>query len=107
MSQQWWVYMVQTQSGKLYTGISTDVDRRFEQHKAMNANSRAGVSADGELNNVINKSSNKGAKFFYSDPARTVVYREICSNRSDASKREAQIKKLHRKEKCRLAGIRA
>ncbi|MEL6090058.1 MAG: GIY-YIG nuclease family protein [Plesiomonas shigelloides] len=28
----WWLYMVRMADGRLYTGISTDVARRFSQH---------------------------------------------------------------------------
>lgn len=30
----WFVYMVQTRHGALYTGITKDVDRRFREHQA-------------------------------------------------------------------------
>ncbi|MFT5518588.1 MAG: putative endonuclease, partial [Oceanospirillaceae bacterium] len=30
--KSWWVYMVQTQGGRLYTGITTDTKRRFKEH---------------------------------------------------------------------------
>jgi len=79
----WWVYMVETQSGKLYTGITTDVDRRFKEHC-------------GEAK------GNKGAKFFRTDGAKAVVYREACEDRSQASQKEAAIKKLSRKKKSLL-----
>ncbi|MCY2959966.1 MAG: GIY-YIG nuclease family protein [Planctomycetota bacterium] len=29
---EWSIYVVRTASGALYTGISTDVERRFDQH---------------------------------------------------------------------------
>lgn len=77
----WWLYMITTASGKLYTGITTDVDRRFAEH-------------------VSDKV--KGAKFFRSDAAKAVVYREACDDRSQASKREAVIKKMRRAEKLQL-----
>jgi putative endonuclease len=78
----WTVYMVQTASGKLYTGITTDMDRRFREHA----------------------SGNRGGKFFrFSGPAR-VVYRETAPDRSAASAREAEIKKLTRRQKLDLAG---
>lgn len=83
MAASWWVYMVETQSGRLYTGITTDVARRFSEHCDRSA-------------------SSKGAKFFRSDPAGKVVYQEPCENRSTASRREAVIKKLSRKEKLLL-----
>lgn len=85
VAQQWWVYMVQTRAGKLYTGITTDIERRFSEHC--------------DIGNA------RQAKFFRTDPARTVVYREVASNRSEASKREAAIKKLSRRQKCKLAGL--
>jgi putative endonuclease len=77
--------MVQTESGKLYTGISTDVARRFGEHVA--------GSAKG------------GAKFFHSDPPRKVVYQQACLNRSEASKQEAKIKKMRRQQKLTLIEV--
>lgn len=79
--QSWWVYMIRTQKDRLYTGITKDIERRFRQHK-------------GELKG--------GAKFFNGDKALAVVYREACADRSEASKREAQIKSLTRQEKLLL-----
>jgi|TARA_R110002167_G_scaffold103579_8_gene267941 putative endonuclease len=70
--------MVRSRSGKLYTGISTDPDRRFREHC-------------GE--------GGRGAKFFRGDPADAIVYREMAKNRSEASQREAAIKKLRRSAK--------
>jgi putative endonuclease len=78
--------MVETQTGKLYTGITTDVERRFKEHC-------------GQLGNK------KGAKFFRSDAAKCVVYREPRENRSEASQREAVIKKLSRQSKVRLIKV--
>jgi putative endonuclease len=85
MSQHWWVYMLQTQSGKLYTGITTDIERRFKEH--------------------CGASPARQAKFFRSDPASKIVYREAAENRSAASKREASIKKLTRQQKQQLASL--
>lgn len=81
----WWVYMVRTAGGKLYTGISTDVERRFEEHLATSLGT-----------------GKKGAKFFRSDRPETVVYREACSDRSSASQREAAIKQLDSRKKRQL-----
>ena len=80
-NQQWWVYMVETKSGKLYTGITTDPERRFNEHQN-----------DPKL----------GARFFRSDPAKAMVYKEQQEDRSSATKREAVIKKLPRKAKLAL-----
>ena len=77
----WWVYMVQTQSDKLYTGITTNLDRRFNEH-------------------CHDKS--KQARFFRSDPAKALVYWQAQPDRSSASKLEAQLKKLTRMQKLKL-----
>lgn len=77
--------MVRTATGKLYTGISTDVERRFQEH----------------LETSLGK-GNKGAKFFRSDRPEAVVYREACSDRSSASQREAAIKQLNSRKKRQL-----
>ncbi len=83
-SNPWWVYIVQTQGGRLYTGITTDPERRFNEHC---------------------KGGKLGARFFRSDPARSIVYREPQQNRSTASKREAAIKKLARSQKLALIDL--
>lgn len=81
MASNWFLYIIETKSGKLYTGITTDIDRRFDEHK---------------------KSKTKRAKFFRSDPPKKIVYREEFTDRSSASKREAEIKALNRTMKLRL-----
>jgi DNA-3-methyladenine glycosylase I len=77
---RWEVYIVRTVSGKLYTGITTDVNRRFTDHQK----------------------GKKGAKFFRISGAHSILYREAHMNRSLASKREAQIKKMSLKQKLEL-----
>lgn len=71
----WFVYMILTEKNRLYTGIATDVERRFVEHLS---------------------DPSKGAKFFRSDRPVMVVYCEECENRSLASIRESEIKKLNR-----------
>jgi putative endonuclease len=80
MKQAWYVYIIKTENNKLYTGITTDVTRRFLEH----------LSGIG------------GAKFTRANIPSELVYCEECVNRSEASKREAQIKKLTRSQKERL-----
>jgi putative endonuclease len=76
----WEVYIIQTQSGKLYTGITINLDRRFIEHQQRK----------------------KGARFFrFSEPGQ-IVFRESHPNRSEATKREIEIKKMTRKEKLLL-----
>jgi len=80
MGKSWEVYIIQTKSGKLYTGITTDLDRRLSDHQT----------------------GNKGAKFFrFSDPEK-IVFRQSYQNRSQATKREIEIKKMSRAEKLAL-----
>lgn len=69
---QWYVYIILTAKEKLYTGISTDPERRFFEH----------------LLDV-----KKGAKFFRSDSPQKIVYCEEYETMSEALKREAEIKK--------------
>jgi len=79
----WSVYIIQTKKGKLYTGISTDIERRFQQHLL-----------------------GKGAKYFRSDVPLRVVFRKKYKNRSTASIEEARIKKLTRSQKLVLCKLK-
>ena len=74
----WFVYIIATEKNRLYTGITTDVERRFKEHS-------------GELS--------RGAKFFRSDKPQKIVYVETCSTKSEALIKEARIKKLSRVQK--------
>lgn len=76
----WEVYIVRAENGHLYTGISTDVERRITEHQE----------------------SPKGAKFFHISSASDIVFREAHPNRSSASRREAQIKRMSRAQKLGL-----
>lgn len=76
---RWTVYILQCADGTLYTGITTDIDRRLAEHE-----------------------SGKGAKYTQGRGPLTVMYREDCGNRSEASSREAEIKTLNRADKLAL-----
>ncbi len=76
----WFVYMVEASDSSLYTGITTDVERRLKQHQSGRA----------------------GAKYFRGRQALAMVYVEGEHSRSSASRRESQIKKLSRNEKLAL-----
>jgi len=86
MSENWFLYMVETECGALYTGIATDVERRFSEHLAM----RSGGT--------------KGAKYFRGRVAKQVVYTEAFETRSAASKREYELKTWSRARKLALIG---
>ncbi len=75
----YFVYLLECDDGSLYTGITTDVARRFIEHK----NKTGG-----------NYTSAKGAV--------RIVYSEEHSDRSSASKREAEIKRWPRDKKLQL-----
>lgn len=83
--QKWDVYMIRTKSGKLYTGITTDLKRRFEDHQK----------------------GKKGARFFRISAADKIVFQESYPSRSEATKRELQIKKKSKTEKLALIGCRS
>jgi len=65
--------------GSLYTGITTDVERRLEEHTK-------GI----------------GSRYTRARRVEKVIYVEECENRSIASERESQIKHLSREDKLAL-----
>ena len=69
----WYVYILKCNDGTLYTGITNDLDKRVSSH---------------------NKGT--GAKYTKTRTPVEVVYHEKANDRSEASKREYQIKKLSR-----------
>ena len=77
----WYVYVLETRSGKLYSGITVDVPRRVAQH----AGARRG-----------------GARSLRGDPPVRLRYAETAETRSAATKRETALKRLTRAEKLRL-----
>lgn len=76
----YFVYILKCSDGTLYTGITTDVERRVKEHNE----------------------SNLGAKYTKARRPVKLVYVEEFENRSDASFRENMIKKLTRENKLTL-----
>ena len=76
IKSEWVLYIIQAKSGKLYTGITNNLERRLIAHK-----------------------TNNGARFFHFSEAEKILYHEKHPNRSEATKREIAVKKLTRKEK--------
>ena len=72
----WCVYIVECESGAWYTGISTDVERRFREHQA-----------------------GKGAKFMRLDKPKRLVAVQACGSRSAALQLEAALKSWAREAK--------
>ena len=82
--ERWFVYMLRCADGTLYTGIAKDVSCRCQQHNAGTA-----------------------SRYTRSRLPAHLVYQETVASRSLASKREAAIKRLSRREKMamiRMAG---
>ena len=75
--RQWYVYIVKCSDASLYTGITTDLTRRINEHNT----------------------SDKGAKYTASKrPVELVAYIEVAS-RSEASRLEYKIKQKKKKNK--------
>lgn len=80
----WFLYILQSQvHGKLYTGITIDIDRRLREH---------------------NGHGNKGAKFTRVGRPWVIVHIEKLPSRQDAMKRELAVKRLSRAAKLKLSG---
>ena len=76
MEGNWYLYILRCGDGTLYTGITTDVEKRLEVHRA-----------------------GKGAKYTRGRAPLELVYQETCGTHSHALKREHEIKRLSRAEK--------
>ena len=76
----WQIYIILCSDDSLYTGITTDVERRFRQH-----------------------ATGRGAKYFRGRSPRQLLYLESGHTRSTAGRREAEIKGMKRADKCLLA----
>ena len=80
----YFVYIVRCADETLYTGITTDLQRRLQEHN----------------------SPDKGARYTRARQPVTLVYHESHPDRSTASKREYVIKKrMSRAEKLNLINI--
>lgn len=88
LNSPWYVYIIETDQQTLYTGITKNIEQRFQEHVAMHEG----------------KPGAKGAKFFRGVQPVQIVYREGFENRSLASKREYAIKKMARAQKLALIG---
>lgn len=77
----YFVYMLECKDGSLYTGITTDVARRFAEHKK-------GI----------------GGHYTSAKEVMRVAYTEQHPDRSSASKRESEIKSWRREQKLALIG---
>lgn len=75
----WLVYILRCGDDSLYTGMTDDLPRRLEAHRA-----------------------GRGAKYTRGRGPLELVYQESCADRSAALRREWAIKQLPRQEKLAL-----
>ena len=75
----YFVYLLQCKDGSIYTGITTDVTRRFAEHK-----------------------NKKGGHYTGSRGVLKILYTEKYPTRSEALRREAEIKRWRREKKMEL-----
>ena len=73
---KWIIYILKCKDQSLYTGITNNLDKRMEQHISGN-----------------------GSKYLRGRLPLKLVYKEHALNRSDATKRELEIKKLNKRAK--------
>ncbi len=84
----WSLYIVRSADNTLYTGVSTDVRRRFTEHE--------------------NKDKkNRGAKALRGKAPLSLVYSLVVGNRSDALKLEYKVKQLSKAQKEELIKLPA
>ncbi len=76
----WVVYILKCADNTLYTGITNNIDARIIAH-----------------------TQGRGAKYTKGRAPLTLIYQEPCESRSEATKRECQIKALPRTKKLALA----
>ena len=75
---EWSIYVLRCEDGSLYTGITTDVQRRFLEHQAQN---------------------NKSSKYCRSNYPLQIVYSQVIGTKSEALKKECYIKSLTKLKK--------
>jgi len=78
--QNWTVYILHCGDGSLYTGITTDIERRLHEHNH----------------------STKGARYTRARRPLTLAYQEFSGSRSAACRREWEIKQLSAAQKRQL-----
>ena len=71
--KNWFLYLIRCKNGRLYTGITTDVERRFEEH---------------------NSGDKKGSKYLRGKTPLKLVMKKRVGDRSMALKIEAKVKRL-------------
>ena len=76
-NQDWYMYVVECIDGTLYTGITTNLSRRLNEHNH----------------------GRRGAKYTRSRRPVKYLFTMACSSRSEAASEESKFKKLSRRQK--------
>jgi len=76
----WFLYVVQCSDGSLYTGVTTDIERRIREHNG----------------------SKRGAKYTRGRRPVKLIYVKDCRDRFEALREERKFKSLSRKEKLKI-----
>ncbi len=80
MNSKWFLYVVECSDGSLYTGITTNIERRLNEHNY----------------------GDKAAKYTRSRRPVKLVMSRACASRSEAASAEFKFKKLSRSKKMRV-----
>ncbi len=80
----WYLYLIRCRDGSLYTGISTDVNRRFHQHQGK---------------------GNTGSKYLKGKGPLTLVFQKRLGSKTLALKVEGKVKKLSKGRKEKLVEV--
>lgn len=75
----YFIYLLACSDGSIYTGITTDLERRYQEHR-----------------------EGKGARYTRAHKPVRLLYSEAVGTRSAALKREAAIKRMPRAQKLQL-----
>jgi len=78
-NKTWYVYILICNNGSLYTGITNDLKKRYKRH-----------------------CEGKASKYTRSFGVKALAYKEKCSSKSSALKKEVKIKRFTRPEKLAL-----
>ena len=74
--ETWYVYILECRGGKLYTGITNDLARRYDKHAA-----------------------GKGAIYTRLNPPVCMLACQVCADKSEAARSEYRLKQLSRARK--------
>ncbi len=81
---EWYLYLIRCRDGTLYTGISTDVDRRFAQHQV---------------------GGSDGSKYLRGRGPLSLVFQKKLDSRSLALKAERKVKRMSKTMKEELIKV--